>query len=96
MFICVLTYTASDEEVAALRPAHIEFLKAQHQAGHYIGWGRQASGRGGVIFAKGDDRAAIEAVKANDPYIIGKVATFEIIELNPAFISPTFVADVTP
>lgn len=95
MFICVLTYTASPEDVAALRPAHMDFLKEQHEAGHYIGWGRQASGQGGVIFAKGADRAVIEGVAATDPYIKGKVATVEVIEMNVGFMSPDFVADVT-
>lgn len=95
MFICVLTYTAPADDVAALRPAHLAFLKEQHEAGHYIGWGRQASGLGGVIFAKGADRAVIEAVAATDPYIAGGVATVEVIEMNVAFLSPDFVAEVT-
>ena len=95
MFICVLTYTASPEDVAAVRPAHLDFLKEQHAAGHYIGWGRQASGQGGVVFAKGDDRAVIEAVAATDPYIAGGVAKVEVIEMNVGFIAPDFVADVT-
>ncbi|MDE1918156.1 MAG: hypothetical protein KGJ57_09060 [Sphingomonadales bacterium] len=95
MFICVLTYTAPAEDVAALRPAHLAFLKEQHAAGHFIGWGRQASGQGGVIFAKGTDRAVVEAVEAGDPYLTGGVASVEVIEMNVAFLSPDFVADVT-
>jgi uncharacterized protein YciI len=73
----------------------MDFLKAQHEAGHYIGWGRQASGNGGVVFAKGDDRAVIEAVAASDPYIKGNVASVEVIEMNVGFLSPDFVSDVT-
>jgi uncharacterized protein YciI len=95
MFICVLTYTAPAEDVAAVRSAHLAFLQTQHEAGHYIGWGRQTSGQGGVVFAKGDDRAVIEAVAAADPYVVEKVAMVEIIEFNPAFLSPDFVAEVT-
>lgn len=96
MFICVLTYTAPAEAVAALRPAHLDFLKEQHAAGRYVGWGRQTSGEGGVIFAKGSDRATMEAVAAGDPYLKSGVATLEVIEMNIGFLSPDFVAEVTP
>jgi len=95
MFICVLTYTASPEDVDAVRADHLAFLKEQHAAGHYLGWGRQKSGRGGVVFAKGEDKAAIEAVAMRDPYIVHGVATLEVIDMHVAFLSPDFVADVT-
>lgn len=95
MFICVLTYTASIEDVDAVRGAHLDYLKAQHEAGHYLGWGRQKSGLGGVILAKGDDRAVIETLAANDPYIVGGVAKVEVLDMHVAFLSPSFVADVT-
>ena len=95
MFICVLTYTAPLEDVDALRSAHIAYLKAQHEAGHYIGWGRQKSSLGGVVLAKGEDRAVIEALVAHDPYLLGGVAKAEVIDMHVAFLSPDFVTDAT-
>lgn len=87
MFIISSTYTAPLDEVDAIRPAHIEWLKAQHAAGHFHGWGRKTPPTGGVILAVGE-RAVIEALAATDPYILAGVAEPEIIEFNPAFLAP--------
>jgi uncharacterized protein YciI len=87
MFILSSTYIAPLEEVDALRPAHIAWLKEQHAAGHFHGWGRKTPPTGGVIFAVGE-RAAVEALAETDPYITGGVARAEIIEFTPAFLAP--------
>lgn len=87
MFILSSTYTATLEQVDAIRPAHIEWLKVQHAAGHFHGWGRKTPPTGGVILAVGD-RAVIEALAQTDPYVVAGVARPEIIEFNPAFLAP--------
>ncbi|HEX7856416.1 MAG TPA: YciI family protein [Sphingobium sp.] len=87
MIIISSTYTAPLDQVDAIRPAHIEWLKEQHAAGHFHGWGRKTPPTGGVILAAGD-RAAIEALAQTDPYILGGVARAELIEFNPAFLAP--------
>ncbi|HEX7873475.1 MAG TPA: YciI family protein [Sphingobium sp.] len=87
MLIISSTYTAPLDQVDAIRPAHIEWLKVQHAAGHFHGWGRKTPPTGGVILAVGD-RAAIEALAQTDPYIVAGVAQAEIIEFGPAFLAP--------
>ncbi len=87
MIILSSTYTAPLEQVDALRPAHLAFLKTGHDAGHFHGWGRKTPPTGGVILATGD-RAAVEAFAQNDPYIVAGVATVEVIEFAPAFLAP--------
>ncbi len=87
MIILSSTYTAPLDQVDAIRPAHIAWLKEQHAAGHFVGWGRKTPPTGGVILAVGD-RATIEAIAQNDPYIIAGVAKAEVIEFPPAFLAP--------
>ncbi len=87
MLIISSTYTAPLDQVDAIRPAHIEWLKQQHAAGHFHGWGRKTPPTGGVILAVGD-RAAIAALAQADPYVVAGVAQVELIEFAPAFLAP--------
>jgi uncharacterized protein YciI len=87
MIILSSTYTAPLEEVDALRPAHLAWLKAGHEAGVFQGWGRKSPPTGGVILATGD-RAKVKALAQEDPYIVAGVATVEVIEFPPAFLAP--------
>ncbi|WP_267961540.1 YciI family protein [Sphingobium sufflavum] len=87
MIILSSTYTAPIEQVDALRPAHIAWLKTGQAAGIFHGWGRKTPPTGGVILATGT-RADVEAFAQNDPYIVGGVATVEVIEFPPAFLAP--------
>lgn len=87
MFVLNLVYTAALDQVDALRPAHLAWLKNGHEAGYFIGWGRKVPAVGGIILATGD-RAAVEDFAQTDPYIVNGVATVEVIEFAPAFLSP--------
>ena len=42
--------------------------------------GRRIPRTGGVIVAHGDDREAMEALAATDPFVRGGVATVEVIQ----------------
>ncbi|MFT3965562.1 MAG: YciI family protein [Sphingobium sp.] len=86
MFILSLTYTAPLEQVDALRPAHLDWLKRGREAGHFVGWGRKIPANGGIIFAEGE-RETVAAFASTDPYIEGGVATVELIEFGPAFLA---------
>lgn len=88
MFVLSLTYIAPIEQVDALRPAHLDWLKQGRAAGHFVGWGRKVPAKGGIILAVGDDAAAVTALAHTDPYYIGGVAEVEVIEFSPAFIAP--------
>lgn len=87
-FILSSRYIAPLEDVDALRPAHLEWIEAQHAAGHFVGWGRKLPPEGGVILAVGESRAAIEELAASDPYVVSGVAVAEIIEWVPRFLAP--------
>lgn len=80
MFVLELSYTAPVEQVDALLDAHIEWLDAQYAAGVFLASGRKNPRDGGVILAAGVDRAEIEKIAAADPFSVGGVCTYRIIE----------------
>jgi uncharacterized protein YciI len=80
MFVLLLTYTKPLAEVDALMRAHVAWLDEQYAAGRFLVSGRRIPRTGGVILARGDDREAIEALAATDPFVTGGVATSEVIQ----------------
>jgi len=80
MFILLLTYTKPLDEVDALMRDHMAWLDEQYAAGHFLVSGRRIPRTGGVIVARGDDREAMEALAATDPFVSGGVATCELVQ----------------
>jgi uncharacterized protein YciI len=85
-FIVSLTYTAPIEEVDKVLEAHVAWLREQHAVGHLLGWGRKVPRVGGILLAKGESKAAVEALAAQDPFVKGGVATIEVIEWAHGFL----------
>ncbi|EJL24011.1 YciI family protein [Novosphingobium sp. AP12] len=90
-FIISLTYTAPIEQVDALMKDHVAWLKANHEDGHFFGWGRKVPREGGIILATGESRDAIAALAARDPFVAGGVAEAEVIEWAPSFLDDSIV-----
>lgn len=80
MFVLELTYTAPLERIDALLDDHVDWLTTHYESGTFIASGRKEPRDGGVIIAVGADRADIEQVVATDPFVIGEVCTYRIIE----------------
>lgn len=85
-FIVSLTYTAPIEAVDALLDKHVAWLREQHAAGHLLGWGRKVPREGGILLARGESKAAVEALALQDPFVQGGVATIEVIEWAHGFL----------
>ncbi|MFD5079928.1 YciI family protein [Streptomyces sp. NPDC058371] len=92
MFIIDLTYTASVEQVDAVLDAHVEWLNRQYEAGVFIASGRKVPRDGGVIVAVGEDRAAVEALVATDPFAVEKVADHRITEFLATKTAPSLAS----
>jgi uncharacterized protein YciI len=88
MFVLLLTYTKPLAEVDALMRAHVAWLDEHYAAGRFLVSGRRIPRTGGVILARGDDRAEIEAVAASDPFVSGGVATCEVIQFRASQTAP--------
>jgi len=69
MFVITLTYVRPLEEVDALMPKHVAWLKRQYTDGIFIASGRQEPRIGGVILATSESRAQLEATMKSDPFV---------------------------
>jgi uncharacterized protein YciI len=80
MFVLELTYTADLSEIDAAMKSHMRWLNAQYAAGHFLVSGRKIPRDGGVILATGSDRASVERIAAEDPFVKQGLATVRVIE----------------
>ena len=88
MFVLLLTYVKPLAEVDALMRDHMAWLNEHYDAGRFLVSGRRIPRTGGVIVARGDDRGAIEALAASDPFVSGGVATCEVIQFRASQTAP--------
>ena len=84
----LLTYVRPLAAVDALMPEHVAWLNEQYAAGRFLVSGRRIPRTGGVIVARGDDRAEIEALAATDPFVAAGVATCEVIRFRASQTAP--------
>ena len=80
MFIIELVYTADLAQIDAHMKEHVAFLRKYYANGTFVVSGRKIPRDGGIIVAAGDDRAAIEAVAHEDPFVARGLAEVRIIE----------------
>lgn len=83
MFIAILTYKKPLSEVDRFLAAHREYLAKHYAAGDFIASGPQTPRVGGVIMMKAENRAAVEAIIAQDPFNINGIADYQIVEFSP-------------
>lgn len=86
MFIAILTYKKPLSEVDRFLAAHREYLAKHYAAGDFIASGPQTPRVGGVIMIKANDRAAVEAIIAQDPFNINDIADYQIVEFTPTML----------
>lgn len=68
------TYITDADALAAVRPAHREFLTALAGDGIAVAGGPWADGTGGFTVFKVADRAELDELLARDPYTIENIA----------------------
>ncbi|TAD85748.1 MAG: hypothetical protein EAY70_00495 [Sphingomonadales bacterium] len=88
MFIASLTYTVPIEQVDAVLADHLAWLKAGHEAGHFLAWGPREPRDGGLIFVKAASRAEAEALLRSDPFMLHQLADLTITQWTPRFVGP--------
>jgi uncharacterized protein YciI len=88
-------YVTAAEKVAALRPAHREYLAQLHADGRLVACGPFMDGSGALYIYETGSLAAAEEILAADPYYIGgvfadcRLSAWEIIKANPGLIPAT-------
>ncbi len=83
MFIAILTYKKSLNEVDRFLQAHREYLAKHYAAGDFIASGPQTPRVGGVIMIKAENRTTVDAIIAQDPFNINGIADYQIVEFTP-------------
>ena len=90
IFIAILTYKKSLEEVSKFRPEHLDFLETYYKSGKFIVSGRQTPPEGGIIIANNVTKEELESILKEDPFYKNDLADFRIIEFTPAKYAEEF------
>lgn len=80
MFVIELSYKADLAQIDAHMKEHVAFLRKHYDAGTFIVSGRKIPRDGGIILAVGGDRAEIEAIVREDPFVSRGLAEYRVIE----------------
>jgi uncharacterized protein YciI len=80
MFVIELSYKASLDKIDAAMKLHMAFLRKHYDAGTLVASGRKIPRDGGILLAVGDDRAQVEAIVREDPFVARGLADYRIIE----------------
>lgn len=84
MFIVSVHYTADLSVIDEHLPAHIEFLRAQFEAGNFLLSGRKVPRTGGIIIAAMKDEEALWAILRKDPFHAHGLAKYELTRFTPS------------
>lgn len=82
MFVIELVYKTDLAQIDAAMKPHMAWLNKHYASGTFVLSGRKVPRDGGIILATGHDRAAIEAIVAEDPFVARGLADVRVIEFN--------------
>lgn len=94
MFVIELSYKAALPEIDAAMKAHVAWLDRHYAAGTFLLSGRKVPRDGGIIIACGTDRAAIEAIVREDPFVARGLADARVIQFRSSQRAPDLPARV--
>jgi uncharacterized protein YciI len=80
MFIVNLTYVVPLEQIDAQMTEHMKFLNRYYKANTFIASGRKVPRTGGIIIVLAKSKEEVEAIMAEDPFCVHKLAEFTITE----------------
>jgi uncharacterized protein YciI len=88
-----LHYTGSEQDAEPFVVGHAEYLNRHHHAGVFVLSGQtEPTSVGGAIVAVGVDRADVEAITEEDPFVAGGVGRYEIVTINAGRVHPMLAA----
>lgn len=88
MFVIFLRFGDNRAEAAKLMAAHNAWVREGLHSGDFLLVGSLADSAGGAILARGDDRAAIEARVARDPFVAEGVVSASVHAFTPRLAAP--------
>lgn len=90
MFVIMLEYVKPLEDVNRWLEEHRAFLKEQYAGKRFLASGPCIPRTGGVILARGGERAELEAILDADPFKREGVARYTVLEFDPVMTDPGF------
>jgi uncharacterized protein YciI len=88
MFIVNLTYLVPLEQIDAAMKEHMVFLNHYYKANKFVASGRKVPRTGGIILVLAQTKAEVEAIMAEDPFCMHKLAEFTITEFQTSQAHP--------
>ncbi len=82
------TYVQPPDVIEQTRPAHLEFLQAEIDAGRLLVAGRQEDQSGGVLVSADISADDAQDIIDRDPYTRAGVARYERTSFNGAYRAP--------
>ncbi|GGO28482.1 hypothetical protein GCM10010116_57110 [Microbispora rosea subsp. aerata] len=96
LHLLVVNYTRSEEDAAPYVRDHVKYLERHHADGTFLVSGQTVpSSQGGAIVACGVNRATIERISAEDPFVVNGVATYAITTIEPGRTHPALAELLT-
>ncbi len=95
MFIVILTYTASLDEIDNHLDEHAAWLDENYVAGVFMASGRRDPRTGGVILAAGVDRASLQEAVDRDPFHVLGLANHDIVEFLPNRVNTELIGSLS-
>ena len=90
MFIILLTYISSLNEVDKALDEHVLWLKKEYKKGSFIVSGKRKPRIGGVLLSKIKEKNKLEEILQQDPFYQKKLIKYEIIEFTPTMSKSCF------
>ncbi|ADV66834.1 YciI family protein [Deinococcus maricopensis] len=83
LFVLISQYLKPQADVDVVTPRHRAWLDDHYRSGTFLVSGRQDPPTGGVIVARAQSREALEALMANDPFVLEGCAAYTITAFTP-------------
>ncbi|KAF2179959.1 hypothetical protein K469DRAFT_673478 [Zopfia rhizophila CBS 207.26] len=88
VFLVNGTGVVAQAEIEKFMPGHIAFLEENFHKGHFLMLAKKVPWKGGVFLATTPSREALQEIIDTDPFVIHKIAHFDIQEIAPTHINP--------
>jgi len=92
LFVISLRYLVALERIDAAMQKHVAFLDKHFKSGDFLVSGRQEPRTGGIIIARAKNRAAVERIMRQDPFVKGRLASVDIVEFKASKTSKALSA----
>ncbi len=84
MFVVLIDYKKSLDDVDENLEEHVGFLKKYYAEGVFLASGRKVPRSGGVILARCESSEKLREILKEDPFYREKIADYEVTEFVPS------------